>query len=99
MNNYKAECKESCTRAFKKIDDVQRQTYIRQADDALMQLMKLAGIHPFKSAAEMVKNHSLYTSVVVLMDAAKERLMRFTELTDEMVFCEDKQNNELVPVD
>ena len=33
----------------------------------------------------MVGNHAMYQHAIMLMDAAKERLIRYTELTDDSV--------------
>ena len=54
-------------------------------------MLKLAGYRDFNSPDDMVKNKIMYSHAQMVLDVKKDRLMQYTELTDEYV--ESKQNN------
>ena len=66
---------------------------MRRANKALCQIIKIAGYKNL-SLPMLVGNKELYLDAVIMLDAAKERLCCYTELTDDTVdTAEDSNDN------
>ena len=74
--------------------DVTRQTYQRQADEALIKVLQVDGYNWLSGPDKLIGNTTIYSDVSRTLDAIKERLMRHTELTDELVGIANDDNND-----
>ena len=74
---------------YKKISEVKNRTFVDRANKALTYILKAAGYNSLTSPSDLKGNKDMYREVQMMIDAAKERLCRLTELTDEAVFGDD----------